>query len=314
MLATFLPGLILLILLGLVLAIGLGAAATKYQADESEVLREVNKCLPQTQCAQCGHPGCKPYAKAILAGEPINRCPPGGDDTINKLAQLLGKPAIPLDTNFGTIEPQRLAVIRENECIGCTLCIQACPVDAIIGASQQMHSVITEQCTGCDLCLAPCPVDCIDMILLPASPDALEASNAIPSKKSTAAEISNCIRCGKCAPACPRELAPQELYWQRESTTAMAKLNLDQCVECMKCDRVCPSNIPLTAHFRTAKQNAQREQQIAVKAIEAETRHLQRTNRLETAQSRVKPRPSSKDRAALLNQLKQSASKPSKPA
>ncbi|WIX34391.1 RnfABCDGE type electron transport complex subunit B [Salinicola sp. JS01] len=120
--------------------------------------------LPQTQCGKCGHPGCRPYAEAIVAGEAVNRCPPGGEATRDRLAALTGRPALAL------IEPAQtplLAVIREAECIGCTKCIQACPVDAILGAAKQMHSVIESECTGCELCVAPCPVDCIDLVTHP---------------------------------------------------------------------------------------------------------------------------------------------------
>lgn len=120
--------------------------------------------LPQTQCGKCGHDGCRPYAEAIVDGEAINRCPPGGEATRDRLAALTGRPALPL------IEPAQTplqAVIREAECIGCTKCIQACPVDAILGAAKQMHTVIESECTGCELCVAPCPVDCIDLVAHP---------------------------------------------------------------------------------------------------------------------------------------------------
>ena len=120
----------------------------------------IDELLPQTQCEDCGYKGCRPYAEAITQGEAINRCPPGGDKTITALAQLLDKPIIPLD---GNPKPDRVAYIREAECIGCTKCIQACPVDAIVGAAKLMHTVIIDECTGCDLCVEPCPVDCIDM-------------------------------------------------------------------------------------------------------------------------------------------------------
>jgi electron transport complex protein RnfB len=130
----------------------------------------INLLLPQTQCGQCGHPGCRPYAEAIAAGEAINRCPPGGPETIVNLSRLLGVPALPLDISHGEHAPRKLAFIREAECIGCTKCIQACPVDAILGAAKVMHTVIESECTGCDLCVAPCPVDCIDMITVPVTP------------------------------------------------------------------------------------------------------------------------------------------------
>lgn len=130
------------------------------------LIQRIDALLPQTQCGKCGHPGCKPYAEGIARGEPINRCPPGGDETIEALAGLLKRPVLALDTDRGSA-PAQIAYIREAECIGCTKCIQACPVDAIVGAAKLMHTVIIDECTGCDLCVAPCPVDCIEMHPLP---------------------------------------------------------------------------------------------------------------------------------------------------
>jgi electron transport complex protein RnfB len=125
----------------------------------------IDALLPQTQCTKCGYAGCRPYAEAIAAGAAaINRCPPGGDTGIARLAALLGQPALPLDPDCGTAGPLRVAHIDEQRCIGCTLCIQACPVDAIVGAARRMHTVLPQCCTGCDLCLPPCPVDCIAMV------------------------------------------------------------------------------------------------------------------------------------------------------
>jgi electron transport complex protein RnfB len=121
--------------------------------------------LPQTQCTRCGYPDCRAYAEAMAAGvAAINQCPPGGAEGIRRLAQILGAPVIPLNPRNGHERPRPLAVIDEAICIGCTLCIQACPVDAIVGAAKQMHTVVPELCTGCDLCVAPCPVDCIAMV------------------------------------------------------------------------------------------------------------------------------------------------------
>ncbi len=130
---------------------------------------QIDALLPQTQCTKCGTAGCRPYAEEIAAGRaPHNRCVPGGSETIAELAALLEKPVLPLDPAFG-VEPatRRVAFIREAECIGCTKCIQACPVDAIVGAAKLMHTIITDECTGCDLCIPPCPVDCIEIHDLP---------------------------------------------------------------------------------------------------------------------------------------------------
>ncbi|WP_348749033.1 electron transport complex subunit RsxB [Pseudomonas rhodesiae] len=126
------------------------------------LIQRIDALLPQTQCGKCGHTGCKPYAEGIAQGEAINKCPPGGQETIAGLAQLLSVPVLELDTSRGNA-PAQIAYIREAECIGCTKCIQACPVDAIVGAAKLMHTVIIDECTGCDLCVAPCPVDCIEM-------------------------------------------------------------------------------------------------------------------------------------------------------
>jgi len=150
----------------LALAFGalLGFASVKFKVDGNPIVDQVNSLLPQTQCGQCGYPGCKPYAEAISEGEEINRCPPGGEATVQALADLLDVEAKPLDA---VERPPSYAYIREDECIGCTKCIQACPMDAILGAAKQMHTVIRDECTGCDLCVEPCPVDCIDMIPIP---------------------------------------------------------------------------------------------------------------------------------------------------
>jgi len=126
------------------------------------LIQRIDALLPQTQCGKCGHPGCKPYAEGITRGEAINKCPPGGQETIADVARLLQVPVLDLDASRGEA-PAQVAYIREAECIGCTKCIQACPVDAIVGAAKLMHTVIMDECTGCDLCVAPCPVDCIEM-------------------------------------------------------------------------------------------------------------------------------------------------------
>jgi electron transport complex protein RnfB len=151
--------------LGLVFGALLGFAAARFKVEGDPVIDQIDALLPQTQCGQCGFPGCRPYAQSIATGEAINKCPPGGQSTINAIATLLDVPAPELDEEHGQEEEVKtVAFIREDECIGCTKCIQACPVDAILGAAKLMHTVIADECTGCDLCVEPCPVDCIDML------------------------------------------------------------------------------------------------------------------------------------------------------
>ena len=131
---------------------------------DSDLIARLDALLPQTQCRQCGYAACRPYAEAMAAGDAgPNQCPPGGNDGARALSALLGAPYAPVDPRFGASKPPAVAVIDEARCIGCTLCIKACPVDAIVGASKFMHTVIAATCTGCELCLPPCPVDCIVM-------------------------------------------------------------------------------------------------------------------------------------------------------
>jgi electron transport complex protein RnfB len=151
------------------------ALRMKTGAADPGLVERVDALLPQTQCRLCGYPGCRPYAEALAAGRAdINQCPPGGDDGARELAALLGVAAKPVDPRFGIAKPPAGAVIDEALCIGCTLCIQACPVDAIVGAAKLMHTVIARDCTGCELCLPPCPVDCISMVETGAQPTRTE--------------------------------------------------------------------------------------------------------------------------------------------
>ncbi len=144
----------------------LGYAAVRFRVEGNPIADQVDALLPQTQCGQCGFAGCRPYAEAIANGEaPINQCPPGGQATIVALADLLDVEPLELNEEHGEhSDIPMVAFIDEQTCIGCTLCIQACPVDAILGSAKHMHTIIADECTGCELCLPPCPVDCIDMI------------------------------------------------------------------------------------------------------------------------------------------------------
>ena len=160
-----LTGILAFIALASFFGLVLGLAAVVFKVESSPVVEQIDALLPQTQCGQCSFAGCRPYAEAIAAGEAqINLCPPGGENLIQSLADLLDVEVIPMDDEDDAIQEPTVAVIIEDTCIGCTLCIQACPVDAILGAAKQMHTVIESECTGCELCLAPCPVDCIEMI------------------------------------------------------------------------------------------------------------------------------------------------------
>jgi electron transport complex protein RnfB len=165
-----------------VLGAALGFASIKFKVEGDPLVDKIEAILPQTQCGQCGFPGCKPYAEAIAKGEAeINLCPPGGMEGVQRLADLLGREVKPLDAEE---KPKQVAIIDENTCIGCTLCIQACPVDAIVGAAKQMHTIIGQQCTGCELCLPPCPVECIHM---EASPKHRQLEVEIPGRRNQGA-------------------------------------------------------------------------------------------------------------------------------
>lgn len=156
--------------LAAVFGILLGFASVRFKVESDPIVDQIDAILPQTQCGQCGYPGCRPYAEAIANGDAINKCPPGGQATIEKLADLMGVEATESahDEEKGL---KKVAFIHEDDCIGCTKCIQACPVDAIVGSTKAMHTVIKDECTGCDLCVAPCPTDCIEMIPVQTTPE-----------------------------------------------------------------------------------------------------------------------------------------------
>lgn len=142
----------------------------------ANLVQQLDQALPQTQCARCGYPDCRSYAAAVASGEAeINQCPPGGDEGVRRLAALTGKAILALNPENGIEAARALAVIDESWCIGCTLCIRACPVDCIVGAPKQMHVIVNEQCTGCELCIPACPVDCISMVEVSGGRTAWEA-------------------------------------------------------------------------------------------------------------------------------------------
>lgn len=160
-----------LVVLGLVFGALLGFAAVKFHVEADPIVDKVDAILPQTQCGQCGYPGCHPYAEAVVGGAEINLCIPGGETTAKQLSEMLGREYTPVNAAHGDGPPPKMvAYIHEEQCIGCTKCIQACPVDAIVGAAKLMHTVVAEECTGCDLCVEPCPVDCIEMRPVPVTP------------------------------------------------------------------------------------------------------------------------------------------------
>jgi len=151
--------------LALLAGITLAISTRVFHVEGNPIADQIDALLPQTQCGQCGYPGCRPYADAVASEEAeVNHCVPGGERTMSAIAELMG--VEPKEVEEEAAEPM-VAFIREDECIGCTLCIKACPVDAIIGAPKHYHTVIADHCTGCNLCLEPCPVDCIDMLIKP---------------------------------------------------------------------------------------------------------------------------------------------------
>lgn len=245
--------------------------------DDTPLVDALDAVLPQTQCAQCGYPGCRPYAEAIAAGEAAtNLCPPGGKAVADELARLTqtdGASSPPEQTHGG------VAFIREADCIGCTLCLPPCPVDAIVGSQGHMHTVLQSHCTGCELCIPACPVDCIEFIPL------AQNAKAAPSLPPRSAP-GGCIRCGACDPVCPVHLPVQALYEQisHQRPDWAEEHGLSRCIECGLCDEACPSSLPLQATFTHARQAGDRaavqaEQQRALKA-----RYEQHTERLRQAE------------------------------
>ena len=255
-----------------------------FPRDEEPLVDAINAVLPQTQCAQCGFAGCRPYARALAAGETTpDLCPPGGHAVVEQLSELLGVEASPSPN----MTHSEVAFIREAECIGCGLCLKPCPVDAIVGAPGYMHTVLTGQCTGCELCVPACPVDCIDMenTSKPSlQPPRMTLAQPNPA---SAQDAGTCIRCGQCNDVCPVNLDAQQLYGivlNNSSTThpqaALAADALSRCIECGLCDEACPSNLPLTESFSATKAAADFEQRRSQIQDDLSGRHQRHTDRL----------------------------------
>ena len=250
------------------LSIARRALASKGNANADAVVIAIDAVLPQSQCAQCGYPGCRPYAEAVAGGERLDLCSPGGPRVVAALEALMGRKADEVLAEPADI----VARIVEKDCIGCALCIDACPVDAIVGASKYLHAVIPERCTGCELCIPACPVDCIELV---------PRSNEVALPAVAASEYASplpCIACGWCEKVCPVDLNPQALHVAFE-TGASDEAAFD-CIECTACTRACPSGIDLVGEFHDLKHRQHAERESARRA-EAARRHTEaRTGRL----------------------------------
>ena len=251
--------------------------------DHTSLPAKIDALLPQTQCAQCGYPGCMPYAEAVANGAAIDLCPPGGTELVAQLQELMGADA---PSSATAIPPavSLVALIDEDKCIGCALCLPPCPVDAIVGANGFMHTVVAAQCTGCELCIPACPVDCISVVTLP------EVN--VPKPAQLAPHSRGCINCGQCLDACPRDLAPDQLFklCQGNAWQAAADLDLQACIECGLCDRVCPSQINLAEIFTHAKRIEAHERSDQQYRLNIKQRYQAHTVRLTAQQDAARHR------------------------
>jgi len=249
---------VLIIVLLMLFAVSYRYLRRRYPEDNHSLVDTIDAMLPQTQCAQCNYPGCRPYAEAIAGDRAaLNLCPPGGTALHQQLIELMGH------EQAGAAAPEPadnvIAVIDEPQCIGCTLCLPPCPVDAIVGASGKMHTVVPEDCTGCALCLPACPVDCITLVAVSAP---IQQRRRKRRAQRDPHKLTNphtaprgCINCGHCNPVCPVNLPVQELIRtvQINQSERAVEFGLMDCVECGLCDQVCPSNIALAQIFSDTK-------------------------------------------------------------
>jgi electron transport complex protein RnfB len=260
-------------------------AHRRYRPDDSTLINAIDALLPQTQCAQCGYLGCRPYAEAVAAGAAINLCPPGGTDTYHGLVELLGASVAQSPPPTPTRSTAR---IIEANCIGCFVCIPVCPVDAIVGAPQFMHTVLEDACTGCELCVPACPVDCIELI--PTSPVAPNPESN--RRRWPSAPDSACIRCGACQSECPVDLHPQQMFWfsnnaavqsARQSTRQPDEWvsELERCIECGLCNQVCPSNIDLVGRFQQRRRALAELDHVETDALIARERSAHHQTRMD---------------------------------
>ena len=264
-------GIAVITILALLIGLTLSWANRRFTLNHTALSEKINQLLPQTQCGQCGYPGCRPYAQAIVEKQvPINQCPPGGEQVINDLADLLNQVPEPLNPQFGQHKLPSVAVIDATQCIGCALCLPACPVDAIVGAPKYLHQVIETQCTGCELCIEPCPVDCIQMVTEPTP-----ALLPMPEKSD-----KPCIRCNRCTQVCPVGLDVQTLYHQIRLGDYAGAEAINKCIECGYCVDVCPSEIALLDYHCFGKQENQRHHKDTRKANQAQQHYALKKDRL----------------------------------
>ncbi|MSR13889.1 MAG: RnfABCDGE type electron transport complex subunit B [Gammaproteobacteria bacterium] len=226
---------------------------------DRELADRIGTVLPQTQCGHCGFDSCAPFAEAVAkrTAHP-EQCTPGGALVARRLREILGDTLqIPAQAELmAPIPHPAIARISEAACIGCTKCLEVCPVDAIVGAAHQMHTVLEQHCTGCGLCLPPCPVDCIELSPRTELAGSWPARNSAVAQVITATPAQPCTRCEACVPVCPESLRPDRLLHAALAleVDTVAELRLEACTECNACQEVCPSHIPLTAYFIHTKQ------------------------------------------------------------